>query len=83
MRAEDNPLNPSFKTGQILDLLYHQNNQLKKTKIQNQGMFGMTQELESFMQKDLDNLNHNEMMVEYYKSKMRHTKDQYLKDLLN
>ena len=46
-------------------------------------MFGMTQELESFMQKDLDSLNHNEMMVEYYKSKMQHSKDQYLKDLLN
>ena len=40
--AEDNPFNPSFKKGQILDLLYHQNKQLKKAKISAEGMFGMT-----------------------------------------
>ena len=45
-------------------------------------MFGMTQELEQFMEKDLDNLNHYEMLVEFYKSKMQHVKEQYLKDLL-
>jgi len=42
----------------------------------------MTQELEQFMEKDLDNLNHYEMLVEFYKSKMQHVKEQYLKDLL-
>lgn len=70
IRPEDNPFNPAFKTGQILDMIYHQNKKLKKGKTSAEGMFGMTAKLEKFLEKDLDNLNHYENLVEYYKQKI-------------